>query len=112
MEAIGALLDGITYITDWIGNGLYTFMVESYALLVEYLTLASLTTTLWAMSFGWDVAKAILENFGLSELLNDAWSYLDSKAASLLIYLNVPEAINMLTTAFVTKFTMRFIPFA
>lgn len=105
------LMEPIKRLIEWLYSGIYDFIVETFALFVEYATIIMLKFTLWATSFAWDVSSTILENIGASDALASAWNLLPSDTVSTLYFFNVPQGIYFLITTAVSKYVLRFIPF-
>jgi hypothetical protein len=97
-----------SFITDYI----YQIFVWVFAGIVETLTLWSLKFAEISINFAWGVAKQILVDAGLATKVSDAWSYLPQDVAYVLTACQIPTCITIISTAFVSKFVLRFIPFA
>jgi uncharacterized protein DUF2523 len=106
------LMSPINRILDFLNEDIYPLFVDAFAYLVEQLTLMSIKSTIWSIGFGWDVSKSIIDDLGVSDQLNNAWSSLDSGTINVLTFFSIPEAIGMLVTAAVTAYTLKFIPFS
>lgn len=89
-----------------------SFLKEFVAYLISMLTIAWLKLSAIALEFSWDVASQILEDLQFSVFLAGIYSGFDSEIKDLLLWLRVPDFVSVVTTAHVTRFTMRFIPFA
>jgi len=112
MDFFDSVVARLNSIYEFITSGIYDFFVDSFALLVEYLTVSSIKFTIWSMSFAWDVSKSIIEDLGISDTLNNAWSTLPGDTVSILSFFGVPDMVNMLVTAIITSYTLKFIPFS
>jgi len=106
------LMEPVNELLDFISDGIYTLIVESFALLVEYLTLKAIEFTIWSIGFSWDVAKAIINDLGLNDSLNSAWNLLPADSVSILSFFGVPNMISIILTALITSYTLKFIPFS
>lgn len=101
------MLELLSDIYEWFTTGIYEFAVELVAYLVEWIVVGMITAKLWAAVFFWDVAKTILVNVGLSPMIEASWASLDSRLLGHLTFFKIPEAINILLQAIVTRFSMR-----
>jgi len=63
------------------------------------------------MTFAATIAQAIIANVGLSDILNAAWSSIDSQVVVVMNYCRVPDAINLILNAYLTRFILGLIPF-
>lgn len=98
------------WVFNWFTSGLYDFAVWAYAGLIEHITLSYVKTMLWALPFAWDVANTIISDLSLPARLAQFWSALPPEVAGLASVLNIPQAILMILSAYVTRFVLRFIP--
>lgn len=108
---IESLYNGFGAILEFLAHGIYDFAVWAFAKIVEQLTIGYLNFMLWALPFAWSVAKQIMIDLNLSELISQAWVSLDSQVLGLATLFRIPEAINLIVSAYFTKFVLRFIPF-
>lgn len=74
-------------------------------------TKAAIAFQIWALQFSYEVATSIIEQLGVSQLLNEAWGRLDSKIIAALNYFRVPDAINLIVSAGVTRYVLNVVPF-
>ena len=100
----------LAWVFDFLSNGLYDFLVWAYAGLVEYLTIAYIKSEIWAIRFGWDVAKQIIVDLHFQDLVNSAFASLPPDVLYLLSVLRFSEVVGFLSSAFVTKFVLKFVP--
>ena len=97
------LLDGIQFLSDFFGGvGEFSFFQS----ITSYVLIWWLKVKLAGVQFAWGVAQAIIVNIGISGQLNSAWSSIDSTVMSYLTVLKVPDALNVLLSAQVTRFVM------
>lgn len=100
----------IVLIAEWFtGTGIYQFCTELAAYLVEWYVIGVINAKIFLAQFAWDVASNIMANLGLSSLIQQTWSNLDSRFLSYATFFRIPEAVNIILQAFVTKFTLRVI---
>jgi hypothetical protein len=57
------------------------------------------------------VADNLLTDIGLFSMIENAIGGLDSWTYQVLTYLNFTQAVETITTAFATRFTIKFVPF-
>jgi len=65
----------------------------------------------WMIAFSWDVARSILDQLGVSELILHAWLAIPSEYAAILNFLKIPQAFNMVFSSIMTRYVMTYIPF-
>lgn len=104
------MLDTLNEILKFLDVDIYQFFVELVAYLIEKVTIFYLKWSLSAMSFAWDVAQQILIDLNISQMLSSIWNNFNSEILDLLLWLKIPDFINTVLTAYVTRFVMHFIP--
>lgn len=102
-EVINLLAD----LLDWFFVGIYDLITEAFAYAIEWFMIAKIKFQIFMVQFTWDVAANILNNIGLSELINSAWSSIDSTALGYFTFFRLPEALSIVLQAYVTKFTLK-----
>lgn len=58
------------------------------------------------IGFSWEVAKEILSQLDVSSTIETYWGQLDSQVVGVATYLKLPEALNMIINARVTRYVM------
>ncbi|MDO6785908.1 DUF2523 family protein [Neptunomonas phycophila] len=98
-----------TFIENWINSGIYTFFTEVTAYAIESAILGYINMLAWVIPFAWGVAKVILEDFGITSMIETAWNILPSDTRHLLAFFAVDDALNIILNAAVTKFVLKFL---
>jgi len=78
--------------------------------IVKWIIIAWLESKLFFMEMAYGVASGIIQSFGISETINSAWSSLPPLYLQVFTYLMIPDAINMILTAAITRFVMELLP--
>lgn len=107
MELLYQIVDGITFLVEWIYIGIYEFIEEVMQELVAWLVIAKLKATLVLMEFSWGVAKQIMVNLNIGEYIDEGFSSLDPVLMGYLNFFRVPESINMIVQAIATRVTLK-----
>lgn len=94
---------------NWFTDDIYDFVTEAFAYAIEWIVVGALQFKIWFAQFAWDIASNIMANIGLSQAINDAFAALDIQMIAYLTFFRLPEAINILFQALVTKFTIKLI---
>lgn len=102
--------DLLNFVTEWFSTGIYNFFTAAFASFMEWLILGSLEMKLWLLKFAWGTARVVLANLGVSNLLQQAWGQFDGDTASTLMFFRIPEGLNMILSAFTTRFVLKFLP--
>jgi len=98
-------------IKDFFYTDIYSFFTEFISYFFEWAIVNYFKFKLFMLVFLWDIADNILLHIQLGAYLNNVWYSLESRTLSLLTFMRIPEAINIIISAAATKFLMRFIGF-
>ena len=104
------MIDFFNQVLDFIHSGYYKLLTEFVAYLISKISIFVLTSTLKMMVFSWDVAKQIMVDLKISDMLAGIYSHFNSDILNILLWLKIPDFINNVITAYITRFVMRFIP--
>jgi len=107
MEFIDTIVDGITWIIDFIYVGIYKFIEEIMQELVAWLVIAKLQSMLFLMEFSWGVAKQIMVNLNIGDYIQMGFNGLDPVLMGYLNFFRVPESINLIVQAIATRVTLK-----
>lgn len=100
------IIEGLQVIVDFFTHDMWVFIYEVFTQIASWMVIWVINVKIFFVQFSWDTAKVLLENYGLSDQLNQAWSHIDSKTISYLTYFRLIEAINILLQAAVTRFVL------
>lgn len=78
--------------------------------LVIWIIIAYLELKVYMLEIAYDFASQFIQSLGLSESIQQAWSTIPAPIASTFSYLRIPEAINMLFSAYLTRFLLGLLP--
>jgi hypothetical protein len=98
-----------TYIQDWLESGIYEFFTQATAYMIESAILGYINTLALMIPFAWGVAKVILEDFGITSMIETAWNVLPSEARQMIAFFAIDDALNIILNAAVTKFVLKFL---
>lgn len=104
------MLEFFDAVYNWLNSGIYGFFTELSAYFIKQAVLGYLKFLYFIIPFAWGIAQSILNDLNISNYLNSAYSALGSDVLGYLSFFNIPEAINILISAQVTKFVLKFIP--
>lgn len=104
------LMEPINFVINWFQVTIYDYSVEAFAYMVKQMTLASIGFMVWAIGFAWEVAEQIIQDLGVTDALNSAWSTIPGDTVSVLTFFQIPQMVSILVTAFITAYVMKFIP--
>lgn len=102
------LLEFFNSIIAFINVGIF----EGFETMLQHMTasfiLKVLEFKLYMVQFSWGVAQQLITQLNLSTYINQAWSQVDQTLVGTLTYFRIPEGINLVLSAGITKFVLRF----
>jgi len=87
-------------------SGLYTFVSDLLVQLYFKLYGLVLNIKIFFMLIAWDIAKQMIVNMNISQYLSLAWGSIDSKVLNMATFFRIPESINILLSARITRYVM------
>lgn len=103
------MLDFFNYIIWFFTDGIYLFFVDAVSWLIQKSVFGFYKTTYLSVTFSWDVAQNIMADLNISAYLNGLYAHFNSEILNTFIWLRLPEFINTVITAYVTRFVIAFI---
>ena len=103
-----SIIESISAFITFMNSGIYDFITSIFSAFVTWFTIASIKAKIFFIGIAWGVAENLLANFELSEHINHAWSDLDSTFLSYLTFFRIPEAINIILQAAITRYVLGF----
>lgn len=98
--------DVLIQIRDFFTDDIYDFFYEVFRQISAWYVVWVLKAKIFALSFAFDVASTIMTNLNLSQHLNSYYSMLDSNTLQYMSFFRLPDAINLLIQAYITRFTL------
>lgn len=65
-----------------------------------------LNVKLFMLDMSYSIASVMIENIGISSYIESAWESLDSSILSVFTYLRIPDGLNAIISAAMTRFVM------
>lgn len=103
------IFDQLSQLLDWFYTGIYDFIVDTASYFIALSVKWSLFSTLALIDFSWDVAKDLLSDLGISEFIASMYSHFDSKIMDILLFFRIPEFVNTIMGAHMTRFVFQFL---
>lgn len=101
-----SIIEYLQSMLEFRDSGIYQFLTEVFGEFVIWLTVGAIKFKTFMVVFAWDVAQEILNSLNISSALQAAWGALDSKLLMMVTYLKIPDAINVLISARVTRYVL------
>jgi len=98
---------------DYIYNSMTNFANNSdsfWERIIIWFSIAYIEIKTSTIQFIFPMAMTIVSSMGLSDAILNSWSSINPQTASVLSYLRIPEALNTVLSAFVTRFLMGMLP--
>lgn len=105
-------MDVINYLAglwDWINTGIYDFFVQLTAWVGEWLAVWWIKYWIWKIAFAWEVVQVIMVNFNVSAEIALWMGFLPPAIGDTLAWVRIPEAINIIASAFVARLGLRMV---
>lgn len=107
-DVVNAVVDLQNEIEQWRSTGIYQFFTKWFAEFIKWSIVGWYKFKLQALTFAWDVAQEILTSLNVSSALNSAFSQLDFRIVAIISFLRIPEAINIIMSAYTTRLVLSF----
>jgi hypothetical protein len=98
-------------LTTRFDTGFFGILTWLLAKLIKVLMLAQLKMMLVTIGFAWSIAKSIIADLGILNILGDLLNSLSPEVSAFLGFMGFNEIFNTLVTAIVTRYVLRFLPF-
>ena len=96
-------------VEDFRSTGIYEFCVKWFAEFIKWYLVGWYKVKLQSITFAWDIAQEILTSLSISEKIDLAFSALDSLVVQVISFFRIPEAINIVLSAYTTRFVLNFL---
>lgn len=96
-------------IDDIRSTGIYEFVTKFFAEYIKWAIVGWYKFKLQGVIFAYDIATEILSSINLSEQIDKAFSSLDSQVVQIISYFRIPEALNIVFSAYTTRVVMNFL---
>lgn len=106
-----SLINFFNGIEHFLNTAIYDVLSWSFAQFIELSTIAFIDFVMWSVPFAWNVAKQIITDMNLASTLDSAWGAMPSDLQGIATLLRIPESVNLLISAYFTRFVLRYIPF-
>jgi hypothetical protein len=110
------LLDITNAITDFRqdienirSSGIYEFFTKFFAEYIKWAIVGWYKFKLQSIIFAYDVASEMLSSLNLSQVIDSAFLHLDSRVSKFVFFFRIPEALNLIFSAYTTRIVMNFL---
>ena len=103
------MIDFFKYIVDFIQSGIYDLLTQFVAYVITQLTVGAITFKIAALTFFWDVAVQILNDFEVGNYISTLFGYLPSDFKTVVDFFGIPAAMQTIINAFATRYILNFV---
>ena len=103
---MGEIIEVGQFMIDFITTDSYTYLQEFVAWMTIKVVIFYFTIKLYSLQFFWGVGLSIIDQLSISTYINQYWGLLDSQVLALATFLKIPEGLNFLMNARITRFIM------
>lgn len=75
-----------------------------------WIMIAYIELKIMLLDFASAIATTLIQSAGLTDALTNAWGGVSGDTLSVLSYLGIPDAVNIVLSAFVTRFILDMLP--
>lgn len=90
--------------------GIYEWFEQAAKYLTQSFILWYIDCQIWGLQFAWEVAQGVLTSLNASQHIASGMAMLSPEVSAGINFFRVPEALNLLLTAGMTRFVMNMIP--
>lgn len=109
LDITNAIVEFRQEIEDIRSTGIYEFFTKVFAEYIKWAIVGWYKFKLQSIIFAYDVASEILSSLNLSQVVDTAFNSLDSRVSKLVTFLRIPEALNLIFSAYATRVVMNFL---
>ena len=104
-ESIGS---NIQSVTDFFVTDIPDFFASLYASFIQYATYARIKMTIWSVQFSYQIAQSLIQELSVTQYLDSALASIPSNIGYYLNILGIPDCIQLIIEAWVTRFVISF----
>jgi hypothetical protein len=96
----------LSYIWWFLSSGIFEVFHDVFAKLFEYGMIFYWSVKVAAIGFMWGVGQSLMESMRITEYIELMFAHFDSQTLAGLMWLRVPEFVNTVVSAYVTRWVM------
>lgn len=98
-------------ISDFFQQGIYTWFEETAKYLITTGMIWFIEAQIWSLQFAWEIAQGVISSLNLSSQITASFNGLPADVLNGVKFFKIPEALNLLFTALVTRLVLNMVPF-
>jgi len=100
----------IDYVWNFLSSGIYDFFKALLVILTKAALYSYLQFQIFMLEVAYEVAQEIMQEVGITQVIQQAWGAIPADVYSTLLFFNVPQGINLILAAIPTRIAFGFIP--
>ena len=109
MDFFNQVIDFFYYISDFLVNGIWQLVYDAIVYIVAKVTILYFEIKIFMLGFAADVATEILDELNITSLIQQKIDLMNAQYTQLIMFLRLPEMINMIMSSYLTRYVFRFI---
>lgn len=102
------LVDAFNWFINFLsGNG----EISIWEHITAYLFIWWMKVQIYGITFAWGVAEAVIDQLSITQTINSTFANIDGNIKAFMTILKVPDGLNLLVQAHVTRLVMTFLKF-
>lgn len=115
MEWISSTIDQIflffQYVWDFLTTGIYDLLKAFMVIATKAALYSYIQMQIFALQVAYEAAQDVVNSIGVTQQIRQMYSGLPGEVLSGLSFFGIPQGLNILFSAFSTRFMLRFVPF-
>lgn len=103
IEHLNTLLETIQHFFD---VGIFETFETAAEYFAAFYVKASLSFKVYMLKFSFETAQLLIQQLSFDDVLITAWGTLPPHIVSIFSYLKIPESVNLILSAYMTRFVM------
>jgi len=115
VEWISGTIDQIflffQYVWDFFTTGIYDLLKALLVIATKAALYSYIQMQIFALEVAYEAAQDVVNSIGVTQQIRQMYSGLPGEVLSGLSFFGIPQGLNILFSAFSTRFMLRFVPF-
>ena len=100
------IVEALNVLINFIDVGIFQTIDSAFERFVVWCVLIYIKLKLYAIQLTWSFASVLVDSLNISAQLSTLWSGLDSSILNTLLFFRIPECINIIFSALITRFIL------
>mgnify|MGYP000367010323 CR=1 FL=1 len=100
------MIEFFQFVTDWLNNDMFDFFDNVFVQIASWYVIWQVEFQIVFLKFTWEVSKEVLATLDITTAVAQAWGQVDSKTMAYFNFFKIPDCLNILINAGVTRLVM------